>query len=661
MTDCRFAILVCLIVVAGLGSHAGAVPAAAFVNGLDMRMVPVPAGTFEMGGDGGDYDERPGHAVTVTTPFWMAATEVTNAQYERFRPEHRDQRGGAGDDEAVVCVSWDDATAFCAWLSEKEGATYRLPTEAEWEYACRAGGDDGPLKEFVRDAPANVWSGWGPSGASKQVAATRPNAWGLFDLHGNAEEWCRDWYGPYAAGPQTDPAGPADGQFRVTRGGANGFAAAYLRCANRAGYPPDNGAPSVGFRVVRGDLPADPDVAPAAPAARWARDVSQERFDWPAAKDAPVFLPPIDFMRMPPGNAGPLYDEHDHCPDVVACPNGDLLATWYTTTEEPSPKLAVAAARLRRGAEQWDEPDLFYKVPDRNMHATAVWWDGGETLYHIQGVSVARGWSNLAILCRTSTDNGATWSRPTWIDRRHVQGSPIAGMKQFKDGRLFFARDFVPGGDGGSAVFVSDDAGQTWHDPAGDAKMPPTGFAAGASGPRIAGIHAGVVELRDGRLMALGRGDAIDGHMPQSLSDDGGKTWTYAASAFPPIGGGQRLVLRRLDEGPLLLVSFTGIDSKPAMTFPAADGSTFDGHGLFAAVSYDDGRTWPVRKLLTPGGGEYHSRGWTGTWTADATHAEPKGYLAATQTPDHMIHLLSSGLHYRFNLAWLAAPPEDRP
>ena len=114
------------------------------VNSLGMTMVRIEPGSFLMGtGEGGDFDERPVRKVTIARPFYMAATEVTNAQFERFDPGHKKLRGMRGlsieDDEAVVFVSWLDAEQFCRWLSEKEGKPYRLPTEAEWEYACRAG------------------------------------------------------------------------------------------------------------------------------------------------------------------------------------------------------------------------------------------------------------------------------------------------------------------------------------------------------------------------------------------------------------------------------------------------------------------------------------------------------------------------------------------
>src|SRR5579864_1152777 len=110
---------------------------------IGMKLVSVPAGTFEIGSRDGEFDEKPVHQVTISRPFLMSATEVTNEQFEQFDPKHRELRGklgiSRGDDEAVVFVSWNDATRFCDWLSKKEGKRYRLPTEAEWEYACRAG------------------------------------------------------------------------------------------------------------------------------------------------------------------------------------------------------------------------------------------------------------------------------------------------------------------------------------------------------------------------------------------------------------------------------------------------------------------------------------------------------------------------------------------
>jgi hypothetical protein len=257
---------------------------------------------------------------------------------------------------------------------------------------------------------------------------------------------------------------------------------------------------------------------------------------------------------------------------------------------------------------------------------------------------------------RTSRDNGVTWTPPRAIDdvftRRH---QVISGMFMTKAGVLIQNCDAVPGGNGGTALHISRDGGKTWIDP-GKGKPAPKFTEGGKGEGTIAGIHAKVAELGDGRLLAFGRGDTINGRMPMSISSDLGKTWTYKASPFPPISGGQRLVLKRLREGPLLFVSFTSPRGRPGasgMTFVDQKGKEFTGYGLYAAVSFDDGKTWPVRKLLTPGRGEFDGGAWTKKFTATPTRAEHGGYLAATQTPDGVIHLISSRLHYRFNLPWL--------
>lgn len=140
------------------------------VNSLGMNMVVLAPGRFSMGGTDGEFDERPVHTVTIIRPFSLAATEVTNAQYEQFDPAHRALRGKRGisreDDEAVVFVSWHDAVRFCQWLSEKEGRPYRLPTEAEWEFACRAGTttaySTGAAPQWARDI-ATTKAEWRPA------------------------------------------------------------------------------------------------------------------------------------------------------------------------------------------------------------------------------------------------------------------------------------------------------------------------------------------------------------------------------------------------------------------------------------------------------------------------------------------------------------------
>lgn len=637
-----------------------------------LPLVDIPAGRFHRGsaGEGENYDEAPVHPVTLSRPFRMGATEVTNAQYEAFCPAHKALRGKNGlslaDDEAVVYVSYPEAVAFCEWLSLKEGKPYRLPTEAEWEYACRAGtyypfytGDGLPgemqkNQRVVRDyAPVSL-----------RVGQTRPNAFGLYDMHGNVEEWCLDWYGPYPADPQTDPAGPTSGEFRVTRGGSHHTPEKYLRSANRMGMIPEDKHALTGFRVVQAPMP-DRAACPARRAipALHSQAVCQGKWPWRPVGDTPVFRPPVAYV-IPPACSSPTpFFRHNHQPALTWCDNGDLLAIWFSADEENGRGMVVLASRLRAGRTEWEEASLFYKVPDRNMTGSALLNDGEGMLYHINGVEAAGDWQNLMLVMRTSRDNGQTWSRARLIAPEHAKRhQAIAGTIRMRNGWLVQACDAGPGGEDGSAVQISRDGGKTWADPWDGAPRPD--FVPGGRGSTIAGIHAGIVELADGRLMALGRGNSLPDaegklRMPMSISDDGGRTWTYAASGLPPIDGGQRLVLRRLNEGPLLLISFTDHplrtpEKERGLWFGDRSGAGFRGYGMYAALSYDEGKTWPVRKLLTDGTCRFLNGGaWTQFFEMDATHAEPRGYLAATQTPDNLIHLVSSRLYYRFNLAWL--------
>ena len=632
--------------------------------------VEIPAGSFYMGGtgEGEDFDEAPVHKVTISRPFRMGQTEVTNAQFEAFRPEHRADRGknglSSGDDEAVTFVSYHDAVAFCEWLSQKEGKTYRLPTEAEWEYACRAGtyydfytGDGLPEnyrkhQQTTRDYAA----------VSLRVGQTPPNAFGLYDMHGNVEEWCLDWYGPYSAEEQTDPAGYATGFYRVTRGGSHNTPDKYLRSANRMAMIPEDKHALTGFRVVQAEYPSQPTLIDETPH-RHANAVRQQAFTWSKNDTTPFFTAPVPYVITPACGSSEPFFRHNHQPAITWCDNGDLLAAWFSADEENGRGMVVLASRLRAGSDQWEEASLFFKVPDRNMTGLALFNDGEGRLYHLNGVEAAGDWQNLAMALRVSTDNGATWSAPRLIAPEHTKRHQIiAGTIRTREGWLIQACDAGPGSHDGAAIHISKDGGATWHDPWDGAPLPD--FHEGGSGSTIAGIHAGVVQLADGSLMALARGNSIEDEqgrlrMPMSLSKDGGKTWEYHASEFPPIDGGQRLVFMRLKEGPLLLISFTDHplrtpENERGMLFPDRAGNNYRGYGLYAALSFDEGKTWPVRKLLTDGETRFLNGGaWTRFFLMDQTHAEPRGYMAATQTPDGMIHLVSSRLYYRFNLAWL--------
>ena len=231
-------------------------------GGVKLELVPIPAGTFSMGSPEAEKEgqdgERPVHAVRVSKPVLMGTCEVTNAQYRRFRPDHS-SRQLDGDDQPALWVSWYDADAFCRWLSAKTGRTVRLPTEAEWEYACRAGtttrfytGDQARLKDSG-DLDKAGWFGGNSRGQSKPVGKKAPNAFGLYDMHGNAWEWCGDWYGKdyYGNSPKDDPAGPATGAAKVLRGGSYVFwTTYYCRSGARYSYHPDARECVTGFRVV---------------------------------------------------------------------------------------------------------------------------------------------------------------------------------------------------------------------------------------------------------------------------------------------------------------------------------------------------------------------------------------------------------------------------
>jgi sulfatase modifying factor 1 len=644
-------------------------------NSLGMAMVRIEPGSFVMGqAEGGDWDERPAHAVTISKSFYMAATPVTNVQYEQFDRAHKALRGKDGfsekGDEAVLFVSWDEAVAFCEWLSKKEGKPYRLPTEAEWEYACRAGTT---TPYFMGDELPDEYASYAPKkekrdGARKdlRVGQTPPNAWSLRDMHGAVEEWCMDWYGPYGSKEQTDPVGPKEGDFRIARGGSHSTEDQYLRSANRMGTLPKDKSQLIGFRVVMGAAPKSKSTR-GARSARWERDVAQTACDWSGAPDpdVPYFEGPIRYVKIPAKSNGPMFSEHNHDPGLAYCANGDLLAIWYSCNTEGGRELCILASRLRRGAKEWEPASPFWDAPDRNDHAPALWHDEKGTLYHFNGLSRGRAYrENLALIMRASKDNGATWSDARLIntERGVAVNQPVTTVIRTSDGRIVLPADAPRRIKGGAtALWMSGDEGDTWSVTEGS----------------LLGIHAGVTQLTDGRLFGLGRFKTTVKHasvsgtrMPQSISEDMGKTWTYSDAELPPISGGQRLVLRRLREGPLLLASFT--DFRPAalkgataqgMLIKDASGKKRRVYGLYTAVSFDEGKTWPIKKLITAGGPakELDGGAHTGAFTMDATHAEPAGYLAATQTPDGVIHLISSAQHYRFNLAWLKQPaPTDR-
>ena len=292
-----------------------------FTNTLGMKFALIPAGEFLMGSPrttqptyfgphplkramsalAVDPAELPRHRVTITRPFYLGVYEVTLGDFRRFADDtayktdsEKDEDGDDGwnkavgrmegpdpkyswrhhgfpqdDSHPVSGVSWNDAVAFCEWLSKKEGRTYRLPTEAEWEYACRAGtttaycyGDDQEgVVEYGNVEDATAWEKLGGGltiessdgfAFTSPVGSFRPNAFGLYDMHGNVSEWCADIFDDeyYAESPKVDPTGPTSGQRRVRRGGSFYLDVPHWRSAARTGDWPDFYSVCPGFRVA---------------------------------------------------------------------------------------------------------------------------------------------------------------------------------------------------------------------------------------------------------------------------------------------------------------------------------------------------------------------------------------------------------------------------
>ena len=231
-------------------------PETEITNDLGMTFVLIPAGTFMMGSPANEKDrfgDEQQHQVTISRPFNLQTTPVTQGQWERVMGDNPSYFKECGEDCPVEQVSWGDAQEFITKLNQMEKTDkYRLPTEAEWEYACRAGSttrfcfgnDEAGLGEYG-------WYRDNFRGKTHPVGKKKPNAWGLYDMHGNVWEWCQDWYGEYPAGSVSDPTGPHSGTYRVLRGGSWYEDARSARSALLDSGDPDNRDNDTGFRVAR--------------------------------------------------------------------------------------------------------------------------------------------------------------------------------------------------------------------------------------------------------------------------------------------------------------------------------------------------------------------------------------------------------------------------
>jgi formylglycine-generating enzyme required for sulfatase activity len=253
-------------------------------NSIGMKLVLIPAGRFTMGSPRDDKERRGDetqHEVEITRPFYLGVHEVTQAQFKKVMGKNPSffSKGGKGkfcvrdwdstDDFPVDWATWNDAVEFCQKLSalpseKRAGQAYRLPTEAEWEYACRGRATSYRLYSFgnsLSARQANMDGMNGPAGTrhikdylwrTTRVGSYSPNASGLYDMHGNVCEWCSDWYGKdyYMHSPRKDPQGPASGEYRVMRGGSWCDTEVGCRTAGRSRGAPDHAQAGDGFRVV---------------------------------------------------------------------------------------------------------------------------------------------------------------------------------------------------------------------------------------------------------------------------------------------------------------------------------------------------------------------------------------------------------------------------
>lgn len=610
------------------------------INSIGMLLKRVDVGDFTMGTEQEppksrkewnqrDWDESPAHPVKITKRFYMGLYEVTNKQYELFDAEHKKFRGKRGasktDDEPVTYVTWQQAAEYCAWLSKKEDKPYRLPTEAEWEYACRAGtttrfhtGDQ------LAEEQANLGKSQDGNPLTTQPVGSYPaNDWGLQDMHGNVAEWCLDWYGPYEPGEQADPVGSSDGRARITRGWSFQHTpyqeiARFSRSANRSALLPEDANCYTGFRVVLAESPAGKPLLVERPLHE--KDVKQT----PAPTDGPDLSKPyfLNYTKsktnpaIPADAWGPLFIHHNFYPTVCACPNGDLLAVWFTTQGESGRELTLAASRLRVGGIRWEPASLFFDAGDAHTDSPVLLSDG-KRLYFLC-VQCLRGWSDSNVIVMTSDDSGAIWSRPRIILTRDDPRAMDQVCSGFigKNGEVVIAGDATPAGGipKHGRFLVSKDRGDTWALMAGDLHR----FNGGKYN-----VHPATLQLDDGTLLTFTRADRTPEtkFMPRYVSQDLGETWERKLTPFPQLGVAQKPAAMKLASGAVLLIA-------------ADNGKKLGlGGGVIAALSQDGGKTWSHVRSLEGGAG---------------------GYMSVCQAADGVIYAFGGRMTcVAFNEAWL--------
>jgi formylglycine-generating enzyme required for sulfatase activity len=590
-------------------------------------------------------------------------------------------------------------------VSEMTDRNYQWPYPFTFSNGCRSWvtwrpnnctgvNDVYPVADDIRDAELTV----GRHG---------PNGFGVYDMHGGVEEWTLDWYGPYRNDDQSDPAGYITGDFKVVRGGSHNNHVQHTRSANRMAAAVNNKHYFLGFRVVRvpaGTLLPVPNLPQ--PVRPWAEDVNNATWDWCQDDNNPVFSMTSlyelvamkedgshygtdDHLRQfgfdpdvqHPLLTGPLYT-HNHSPTIAWTTNGDILVSWFSGESETGPELTLLASRGKRQADGslvWTPPSEFMKAADRNMHGSNLLnnhiriengTDTILTMHQVASISVSGRWDKLGLAHRQSTDNGKTWTPVRMIldpDHGLTEGSQMQGnMVATSNGDLIFVTDDANDHKSNTAsLVVTKDNGKTWER---------RGHSEDTPGElRIAGIHAAVAEIADINndnipdLLAFARDNGVhfNGKAPKCISTDGGHTWSRSASVFPAIGTGRRLTLTRLhfsDDHPLFPgkkpLLFTGF-ADDGIKARDGEGRPNTVTGLYAALSFDEGATWPeayrrvISNLEVSEELEIEAAPWQRSHTLTKTAGQEDGYMTVTQSPDGMIYLTDGKIVYNFNLAWL--------
>jgi formylglycine-generating enzyme required for sulfatase activity len=610
------------------------IPAGSFVMGADadalLDSVTMGFGVMSIRPEHGDFDEVPAHPVRISKAFKIGVTEVSPAEYRLFDPNYK---AGAATPAYAAGMSWQQAMAYCAWLTKKTGMPWRLPTEGEWEYVARSGGKDifGNSNEMPKPDIANTFG-------VKNMGVGRP-------------EWTLDWYAPYQPGEQADPVGAAAGYTKVVRGGGLDFrksatkttpdlnvpAAApfFSRASNRASMAPaySSKGGNIGFRVVQASMPA----AKLGP--------TQTLFFETAVKQEPIAP---NSLTSGPDPTKPWYHVHELFPNlqgksmpevgwrlglapglgvnyhnsaIQVLPNGDLLAAYYNApVNEDDPDQTILVMRRRAGAEDWDMPEPFPMFADAALAGPVIWNDAA----HPGKIWMFWGFPRLIgagpFCYATSTDNGATWSQVTFPYFPKPIGAyvsqPIDSIVRAKDGTIYIPTDSTGKDDDGngsiSVVWATKDEGKTWYD----------------TGGRTAGRHTTIVIAKNGDLLGFGgKNSEIDGHMPLARSSDGGKTWKKSVTPFDELLSGERPSVIRLASGLLFFVA----DYNPKHE------KHIHKDGAYVALSDDDGATWTMKRL--------------------PPDILTVGYTTATQGPDGVIHVVTSkntpNYEIELNEAWV--------